>query len=59
MKMNDRIVVNFGGGVQSTALAYLAINRDPDFIKACGGLPLRWIFADTGDDISCRNIAPL
>ena len=46
----ERVVVNFGGGVQSTALAYLAINRDPDFIRACGGLPLRWIFADTGDE---------
>ena len=48
--MNERIVVNFGGGVQSTAMAYLAINRDVDFIKAVGGLPRRWIFADTGDE---------
>ena len=49
-EMDDRIVVNFGGGVQSTTMAYLAISRDSDFIRACGGLPLRFVFADTGDE---------
>lgn len=42
------IVVSFGGGVQSTALAWLVLNDDPR-IRAFGR-PSLWIFADTGDE---------
>ena len=46
-----RTAINFGGGVQSTALAYLHIYRDKRLLEATGGnLPEVYIFADTGDE---------
>ncbi len=43
MKM---VAVSFGGGVQSTALAWLALSGDDRL--PC--VPPLWIFADTGDE---------
>jgi hypothetical protein len=46
-----RAYMSFGGGVQSTAIAMLAINKDARLLKATGGvLPELYIFADTGDE---------
>ena len=43
--------MSFGGGVQSTAVALLAINRDQRLLDATGGhVPELYIFADTGDE---------
>lgn len=43
--------MSFGGGVQSTAIAMLAINRDERLLEATGGvLPELYLFADTGDE---------
>jgi len=46
-----RHYVSFGGGVQSTAIAMLVINRHPDLIRAMGDvMPELWLFSDTGDE---------
>jgi hypothetical protein len=46
-----RAYMSFGGGVQSTAIAMLAINRDERLLRATDGvLPELYIFADTGDE---------
>lgn len=46
-----RHYVSFGGGVQSTALAMLVIERHPDLIRAMGDVqPELWLFSDTGDE---------
>lgn len=46
-----RAYMSFGGGVQSTAIAMLAINKDERLLKATAGvLPELYIFADTGDE---------
>lgn len=43
--------VSFGGGVQSTVLALLVMERHPELMRAMGGgLPEVWLFADTGDE---------
>jgi 3'-phosphoadenosine 5'-phosphosulfate sulfotransferase (PAPS reductase)/FAD synthetase len=44
------VYVSFGGGVQSTALAYLCINKDERLVKAVGQLPSLFLFSDTGDE---------
>ena len=47
----DVSVMSFGGGVQSSAIAWLAIKRDPRLLAVTRGtLPDVWIFADTGDE---------
>ena len=46
-----REYMSFGGGVQSTAIALLAVSRDKRLLKATGGkLPELYCFADTGDE---------
>lgn len=46
-----RAYMSFGGGRQSTALAFLAMERHPKLMEVCGGvLPELYIFADTGDE---------
>jgi len=46
-----REYMSFGGGVQSTAIALLAVSRDKRFLEATGGkLPELYCFADTGDE---------
>lgn len=43
--------VSFGAGVQSTTIAFLVHNREPELLRVCGGrLPWLWLFADTGDE---------
>lgn len=43
--------VSFGGGVQSSAIALLCLNRDERLLEVTGGvLPDRFLFADTGDE---------
>ena len=43
--------VSFGGGVQSTAVAMMVIERHPDLIRVMGDVrPELWLFADTGDE---------
>lgn len=47
----DRLIaVSYGGGVQSTAIAHLVINRHPDLMRVIDRLPDCFIFADTGDE---------
>lgn len=49
--MLPHIYTSFGAGRQSTALALLAIRRDPRLLAVTDGrLPEVWIFADTGDE---------
>ncbi len=49
--MKARAYMSFGGGVQSTAIAMLAVNRDPRLLEASKGvLPELYLFADTGDE---------
>lgn len=49
--MNTRAYMSFGGGVQSTAIAMLAISRDERLLRVSGGvLPELYVFADTGDE---------
>lgn len=45
--IDDTVFVNFGAGVQSTAIALMVINRDPRLGQV---LPAEFIFADTGDE---------
>ncbi len=42
--------VSYGGGIQSTALAYLVINRHPELLAVVDALPDCFIFADVGDE---------
>lgn len=43
--------MSFGGGVQSTTLALLALNRDERLLRVTGGaVPSLYLFADTGDE---------
>lgn len=43
--------MSFGGGVQSTALAFLALERDERLLSATDGrVPELYLFADTGDE---------
>ena len=43
--------MSFGGGVQSTALAMLALEGHPDLLRVTGGrVPEAYIFADTGEE---------
>ncbi len=47
----SRHYLSFGAGVQSTAIALLALNRDSRLLAVTGGvLPSLYIFADTGDE---------
>ena len=46
----QRAVVSFGGGVQSTTLAWLVIKRDPRLAKIVTTWPTLFVFADTGDE---------
>lgn len=49
--MSTRAYMSFGGGRQSTALAFLAAERHPRLMEVCNGvLPELYIFADTGDE---------
>jgi 3'-phosphoadenosine 5'-phosphosulfate sulfotransferase (PAPS reductase)/FAD synthetase len=49
--MSERVYMSFGGGVQSTALAFLAAARDERLLKVTGGkVPELYLFADTGDE---------
>lgn len=49
--MDETVIVNFGAGVQSTAIAMLAIEKNDFFMRTLDGrLPKHWIFADTGDE---------
>ncbi len=49
--MMERVYLSFGAGVQSTALAMLAINRDPRLLEVTEGrVPSVALFADTGDE---------
>lgn len=51
-----RAYMSFGGGVQSTAIAMLAINRDERLLRATDGVvPELYIFADTGDEPEAVN----
>lgn len=46
-----RAYMSFGGGVQSTAIAMLAINKDERLLRVTGGLvPEMYVFADTGEE---------
>lgn len=46
-----RVYLSFGAGVQSTALALLAINQDERLLEVTDGLlPSAAFFADTGDE---------
>ena len=46
-----RAYLSFGAGVQSTAIAMLAIKRDERLLRTTGGvLPELYLFADTGDE---------
>tara|TARA_R100000458_G_C8247439_1_gene225021 strand:+ start:254 stop:1102 length:849 start_codon:yes stop_codon:yes gene_type:complete len=45
-----KAVVSFGGGVQSTTLAWLVIKRDPRLAKIVTVWPTLFVFADTGDE---------
>jgi hypothetical protein len=42
--------VSFGGGVQSTALAWMALRGHADLLSWQSPLPALWLFADTGDE---------
>lgn len=45
------VYMSFGGGVQSTTLALLALHRDPRLLKVTrGAVPALYLFADTGDE---------
>lgn len=47
----QHIYMSFGGGVQSTTLAILAIKRDPRLLRVTGGqVPALYLYADTGDE---------
>ncbi len=46
----DQTYMSFGGGVQSTALAYLAMERHPELMRVVRSLPTHFLFADTGDE---------
>lgn len=48
--MTRHVYMSFGGGVQSTALALLAIQRDPRLLAVAPQLPSLYLFADTGDE---------
>ena len=53
--MNDsqpqrKAAISFGGGVQSTTLAWLVIKRDPRLAKIVTVWPTLFVFADTGDE---------
>lgn len=51
VEMPDAVYVSFGGGVQSTAIAMLVINKDPRLLAVTNGmLPKSFIFADTGEE---------
>jgi hypothetical protein len=51
MTTHSRCYMSFGGGIQSTALAFLAVNRDPRLLAVSDGLvPEVYLFADTGDE---------
>lgn len=56
------VYMSFGGGVQSTALAILALKRDPRLLKVTGGLvPDLYLFADTGDEraVTMQHVAKM
>jgi len=44
------IAVSYGGGIQSTAIAHLVINKHPELMAVIDRLPDCFIFADTGDE---------
>lgn len=49
--MSENVYMSFGGGVQSTTLAILAINKDERLLRATAGrVPDLYLFADTGDE---------
>jgi hypothetical protein len=43
-------MMSFGGGVQSTAIAMLCLNRDPRLVEVMGALPDDFVFADVGSE---------
>lgn len=43
-------LMSFGGGVQSTAIAMLAINRDPRLLRVMGDWPTAFAFSDVGSE---------
>lgn len=46
-----RAYMSFGGGVQSTAIAMLALNKDRRLLEVTGGrVPELYLWADTGDE---------
>jgi 3'-phosphoadenosine 5'-phosphosulfate sulfotransferase (PAPS reductase)/FAD synthetase len=46
-----RACMSFGGGVQSTAIALLALNQDPRLLDVTDSVvPELYLFADTGDE---------
>lgn len=49
--MKRKVYMSFGGGVQSTAIAMLSLNKDPRLLEVSDGrVPEMYIFADTGDE---------
>ena len=44
------VAVSYGGGIQSTAIAHLVINKHPELMAVIDRLPDCFIFADTGDE---------
>lgn len=57
MRLPKRAAMSFGGGVQSTALAFLAINQDKRLLSVTGGVvPELFIYADTGDERQATNL---
>tara|TARA_R110000824_G_scaffold270393_1_gene458845 strand:+ start:5512 stop:6390 length:879 start_codon:yes stop_codon:yes gene_type:complete len=44
------VAVSYGGGIQSTAIAHLVINKDPRLLAVVPELPSVFVFADTGDE---------
>lgn len=54
--------MSFGGGVQSTTLALLALNQDPRLLAVTGGAtPSLYLFADTGDErrVTMEHVAKM
>ena len=50
-KKPNRACMSYGGGVQSTAIALLTLNRDERLLDVTGGVtPELYLFADTGDE---------
>ena len=44
------VTMSYGGGIQSTAIAHLVINKHPALMSVTKNLPTAFYFADTGDE---------